>query len=143
MSDKILRANCDLRVAALIHALAHIELNAVNLALDIIWRFPGLPNQFYLDWMSVAKEEAQHFQLLEAHLNRLGYRYGDFSAHNGLWEMAEKTRGDALARLALVPRSLEARGLDASPLVREKLISISDKSGEAGFAEEEIAELPL
>lgn len=120
--------------AALIHALAHIELNAVDLALDIIWRFPGLPEQFYVDWLAVAKDEARHFRLLEDHLIKIGFGYGDFSAHNGLWEMAEKTKGDPLARLALVPRTLEARGLDASPLVREKLISIADQPGAAILA---------
>jgi uncharacterized ferritin-like protein (DUF455 family) len=117
--------------AGLIHALAHIELNAVDLALDILWRFPGLPQPFYREWLSVAKDEARHYRLLEDHLNRLGFNYGDFNAHNGLWEMAERTKGDLLARLALVPRTLEARGLDASPLVREKLISINDRAGAA------------
>ena len=117
--------------AALIHALAHIELNAVDLALDIIWRYPGMPQSFYTDWLAVAKDEARHYRLLADHLNLLGFQYGDFSAHNGLWEMAEKTKMDLLARLALVPRTLEARGLDASPLVREKLISIADQAGAA------------
>lgn len=117
--------------AALIHSLAHIELNAVNLALDILWRFAALPPAFYTDWLKVAVDEARHFSLLSDHLNRLGYRYGDFSAHHGLWEMAERTKADLLARLALVPRTLEARGLDASPLVRDKLISIADQRGAA------------
>lgn len=115
--------------AALIHALAHIESNAIDLALDVLWRFPGLPEAFYLDWWQVAREEALHFSLLQAHLTSLGYAYGDFPAHNGLWEMAEKTRGDLLARLALVPRTLEARGLDASPAIRNKLVSVGDKRG--------------
>jgi len=96
--------------AILIHSLAHIEFNAVNLALDAIWRFPGQPRDYYLDWLRVAREEAYHFSLLNRHLGALGHAYGDFPAHNGLWEMAEKTRGDLLARLALVPRTLEARG---------------------------------
>lgn len=120
--------------AALVHALAHIELNAVDLALDIIWRFPGMPERFYTDWLAVAKDEARHYRLLADHLSHIGFKYGDFSAHNGLWEMAEKTKMDLLARLALVPRTLEARGLDASPLVREKLISISDQPGAAILA---------
>jgi uncharacterized ferritin-like protein (DUF455 family) len=115
--------------AALIHALAHIELNAVDLALDIVWRFPGMPATFYAAWISVAKDESRHFQLLHTHLKTLGYGYGDFPAHNGLWEMAEKTRGDLLARLALVPRTLEARGLDASPAIRKKLMSVGDEQG--------------
>ena len=89
--------------AGLIHALAHIEANAINLALDVIWRFGGMPVRFYLDWLEVAREEALHFQLLAGHLKTLGFDYGDFPAHDGLWEMAEKTRSDLLARLALVP----------------------------------------
>ncbi len=115
--------------AALIHALAHIESNAIDLALDVLWRFPGMPEAFYLDWWKVAREEALHFSLLQAHLASLGYAYGDFPAHNGLWEMAAKTSGDLLARLALVPRTLEARGLDASPAIRNKLVSVGDKRG--------------
>lgn len=115
--------------AALIHALAHIELNAIDLAADIVWRFAGRPMQFYRDWISVAREEAMHFQLLRAHLQSHGFDYGDFPAHNGLWEMAEKTKGDLLARLALVPRTLEARGLDASPAVKDKLIGAGDTRG--------------
>jgi len=115
--------------AALIHALSHIELNAVDLALDLVWRFEGLPVTFYAEWVSVARDEARHFQLLHAHLNTLGYAYGDFPAHHGLWEMAEKTKHDLLARLALVPRTLEARGLDASPAIKEKLLSVGDEEG--------------
>lgn len=115
--------------ASLIHALTHIESNAIDLALDVIWRFDGMPKHFYLDWLQVAREEALHFQLLSAHLNGIGFDYGDFPAHNGLWEMAERTRGDLLARLALVPRTLEARGLDASPAIKNKLISVGDRQG--------------
>jgi uncharacterized ferritin-like protein (DUF455 family) len=117
--------------AALIHALAHIEFNAVNLALDIMWRFPGMPQAFYRDWLRVAQEEALHFSLLNKHLATLGYAYGDFPAHNGLWEMAEKTRGDLPARLTLVPRILEARGLDAAPQIRDKLAAVGDDAGAA------------
>lgn len=117
--------------AVLFHALAHIEFNAINLALDVVWRFPGMPQAFYHDWLHVAREEAYHFELLNNHLGTLGHTYGDFPAHNGLWEMAEKTRDDLLARLALVPRTLEARGLDASPLIRDKLNSAGDKAGGA------------
>jgi len=112
--------------AALIHALAHIELNAIDLACDAVWRFAGLPDAFYRDWALVAQEEALHFMLLREHLRSLGYDYGDFPAHNGLWEMAEKTSGDLLARLALVPRTLEARGLDASPPIKAKLVGAGD-----------------
>ena len=115
--------------ASLIHALAHIEANAVNLALDVIWRFGGMPELFYTDWLQVAREEALHFQLLHGHLTSMGFDYGDFPAHDGLWEMAEKTSNDLLARLALVPRTLEARGLDASIPIRNKLISVGDRAG--------------
>lgn len=108
--------------AALIHAICHIEFNAINLALDAIWRFPGLPEAYYRDWLRVAVEEAQHFQLLHALLQaQLGHRYGDFDAHDGLWEMCEKTAGDVTARMALVPRTLEARGLDATPPMQRRL----------------------
>ncbi len=113
--------------AALIHALAHIELNAIDLALDITWRFPDMPEEFYRQWMGVAQEEALHFELLRDHLRSLGFDYGDFPAHNTLWEMAEKTRHDLLARLALVPRTLEARGLDASLPIKAKLTGAGDR----------------
>jgi uncharacterized ferritin-like protein (DUF455 family) len=114
---------------ALFHALAHIELNAIDLALDLLWRFPDLPDVFYREWASVARDEALHFQLLTGRLQSSGYAYGDFPAHNGLWDMAERTRHDLLARLALVPRTLEARGLDASPAIREKLLGVGDREG--------------
>lgn len=117
--------------AALVHALAHIEFNAINLALDIVWRFAGMPVDFYRQWFEVAKEEALHFFLLNQHLQSLGYQYGDFPAHDGLWEMSERTQDDVLARIALVPRTLEARGLDASPAVRHKLASGGDPKGAA------------
>lgn len=112
--------------AAMIHALAHIEFNAINLALDAVWRFAGMPDEYYTDWLRVAEEEALHFTLLSEHLRTLGFHYGDFAAHNSLWDMAEKTKGDVLARMALVPRTLEARGLDASPPVRAKLAQAGD-----------------
>jgi len=112
--------------AMLVHALAHIEFNAINLALDAIWRFPGMPVSYYTDWLRVADEEALHFSLLAAHLGRLGYSYGDFPGHDSLWEMVEKTRGDVVARMALVPRTLEARGLDAIPPLRAKLAQAGD-----------------
>ncbi len=112
--------------AVLIHALAHIEFNAINLALDALWRFPSMPRQYYADWLLVAAEEALHFSLLAAHLQTLGCTYGDFPAHNSLWNMVEKTQGDVLARIALVPRTMEARGLDASPPVRAKLAQAGD-----------------
>ena len=113
--------------ATLLHAVAHIELNAIHLALDAVWRFPGLPTTFYRDWMRVAQDEARHFGLLVGHLRTLGAAYGDFPAHNALWEMADRTRGDVLARMALVPRTLEARGLDATPAMRAKLAQAGDQ----------------
>ncbi len=117
--------------AVLIHALAHIELNAIDLGLDIVWRFADMPEQFYRDWIKIAQEEARHFRLLTEHLHGLGYRYGDFPAHNGLWEMADKTSQDLLARLALVPRTLEARGLDAAGPIRDKLQQVGDRRAAA------------
>lgn len=117
--------------AALIHALAHIEFNAINLALDAVWRFGAMPRGFYGDWLQVAAEEALHFSLLAAHLRTLGFAYGDFSAHGSLWEMAEKTACDITARMALVPRTLEARGLDATPAVRAKLAQVGDHDAAA------------
>ena len=108
-------------LAALLHAVCHIEFNAINLALDAVWRFAGMPQDFYRDWLRVADEEATHFGLLRAHLNSLGHDYGDFPAHDGLWEMCVKTQHDVTARMALVPRTLEARGLDATPLIQARL----------------------
>ena len=117
--------------AALIHAIAHIELNAIDLALDIVWRFAGMPDEFYRQWVGVAKQEAYHFTLLRDHIRSMGFEYGDFPAHNALWEMAEKTKDDVLARVALVPRTLETRGLDASPPIRAKLVKAGDhRAGE-------------
>lgn len=112
--------------AALLHALAHIEFNAINLALDAIWRFTDMPKSYYLDWLKVAAEEAHHFLLLNTHLAGLGFQYGDFTGHNSLWEMVDRTKGDVLARMALVPRTMEARGLDASPALRNKLAQAGD-----------------
>ena len=108
-------------LAALLHAVTHIEFNAINLALDAIWRFDDMPRNYYLDWITVAAEEAHHFSLLRAHMQSMGYDYGDFPAHTGLWDMTEKTKSDVLARMALVPRTLEARGLDATPPMQAKL----------------------
>lgn len=113
--------------AALIHSLAHIEFNAINLALDAVYRFRGLPVEFYGDWLRVAAEEARHFTLLRDHLRTLGYDYGDFSAHNGLWETALKTAHDPLVRMALVPRLLEARGLDVTPAISARLAGSGDR----------------
>lgn len=112
--------------AALLHAVAHIEFNAINLALDAVWRFAGMPEAYYRDWLRVASEEALHFGLLHEHLQALGHVYGDFDAHDGLWAMTERTAGDIVARMALVPRTLEARGLDAAPPMRAKLARAGD-----------------
>jgi uncharacterized ferritin-like protein (DUF455 family) len=112
--------------AALIHALCHIEFNAINLALDAVYRFRDLPQDFYRDWLQVAREEAYHFGLLAQHLTTLGYAYGDFPAHNGLWEMALQTDHDVMVRMALVPRVMEARGLDVTPSIIEKLTMAKD-----------------
>ncbi len=107
--------------AALVHAVTHIEFNAINLALDAVYRFRDMPRQYYLDWLSVAADEARHFQLLATRLQSMGFSYGDFPAHNGLWEMAQRTADDCMKRMALVPRVLEARGLDVTPGMIERL----------------------
>ena len=117
--------------AVLLHALAHIEFNAINLALDALWRFAGMPAAYYTDWMQVAAEEALHFSLLADHLATQGFAYGDFDGHDSLWDLAEKTRHDVLARIALVPRTMEARGLDASPPMRAKLAQAGDHAAAA------------
>ncbi len=112
--------------AALLHAVAHIEFNAIDLALDACWRFDGMPAAYYRDWLRVADEEALHFSLVREHLQSLGHDYGDFDAHDGLWSMAMRTRHDVLARMALVPRTLEARGLDATPPMQARLRKAGD-----------------
>ena len=111
---------------ALIHAIAHIEFNAINLALDAMYRFQDMPDDYYKDWMQVAFEEAQHFTMLSKRLQSLACEYGDFDAHNGLWEMALKTQHSVIARMALVPRVLEARGLDVTPGMIKRLQSHGD-----------------
>jgi uncharacterized ferritin-like protein (DUF455 family) len=111
-------------LAALVHSVCHIEFNAINLALDATWRFSGLPKQYYLDWVRVAYEESTHFEMLQNLLQEMGYQYGDFDAHDGLWEMCQKTSHDPVARMALVPRILEARGLDATPQIQAKLQAV-------------------
>jgi uncharacterized ferritin-like protein (DUF455 family) len=112
-------------LAALLHAIAHIEFNAINLALDAAWRFDAMPREFHLDWVRVAGEEALHFTLLREQLASLGHAYGDFAAHDNLWSMCEKTKDDIAARMALVPRTLEARGLDATPQIQHKLRQVN------------------
>ncbi|MFA5982781.1 MAG: ferritin-like domain-containing protein [Methylococcaceae bacterium] len=112
--------------AAFFHAIAHVEFVAIYLAWDIIYRFRGLPESFYLDWLRVADEEAQHFSLLSQHLLALGVSYGDLPAHSGLWEHATDTADNLLARLAMVPRCMEARGLDVTPALINKFIQLND-----------------
>lgn len=113
--------------AALVHAVAHIEFNAINLACDAIYRFRQMPDLYYRDWARVAAEEANHFSLLNSRLGQLGYAYGDFPAHSGLWDLAVKTATDPLLRMALVPRVMEARGLDVTPGMMERFASIGDQ----------------
>ena len=112
--------------AALVHAVAHIEFNAINLAWDAVYRFRGLPDDYYRDWAGVAADEARHYALLSARLAELGHAYGDFDAHDGLWQMAEATADSVLARMALVPRVLEARGLDVTPGMILRLRAVAD-----------------
>ena len=114
--------------ARLLHAIVHIEFSAINLALDHAARFRGMPQAYYADWIGVAAEEAEHFTMLRRRLNELGHDYGDFPAHGGLWEMAEKTAGDVLDLMALVPRLLEARGLDATPPIQRRLEQAGDEA---------------
>lgn len=113
--------------ATMLHAIAHIEFNAIHLALDAVYRFRGLPRDFYAGWLTVAREEAEHFALVCAHLETAyGKRYGDYPAHNGLWELAQQTAGDLLPRMALVPRLMEARGLDVTPGIMAKFQAAGD-----------------
>lgn len=112
--------------AALVHAVAHIEFNAINLAWDAVYRFRGMPDDYYRDWASCANDEARHFAMLSQRLAELDHSYGDFDAHDGLWQMAEKTAGSDTARMALVPRVLEARGLDVTPGMIERLRHLGD-----------------
>jgi len=114
--------------AALLHAIAHIEFNAIDLAWDAVYRFREMPREFYDDWVQVAFEEAYHFGLVHQRLQDTGYQYGDFDAHNGLWDMATKTAHDILVRMALVPRFLEARGLDVTPGIIRKLENTGDQA---------------
>jgi len=114
--------------AGLLHAITHIEFTAINLALDHAARFRGLPEAYYADWIGVAAEEAEHFLLLRQRLQDCGHDYGDFPAHGGLWAMAERTADDPLIRMALIPRLLEARGLDATPPIQRRLEAAGDET---------------
>jgi len=113
--------------AAMLHAIAHIEFNAINLALDAVVRFQQMPEPFRADWLKVAEEEVYHFRLVRGRLRELGHDYGDFPAHNGLWELAQETAADPLLRMALVPRVMEARGLDVTPGIMEKFRAAGDQ----------------
>ncbi|KAA0449305.1 MAG: ferritin-like domain-containing protein [Candidatus Thioglobus sp.] len=122
-ADMPARDNSDIGFIASIHAICHIEFNAINLALDAVYRFQNMPDKFYQDWIKVAFEESKHFSMLNNYLLELGYQYGDFAGHNGLWKMTTDTDYDVLARMALVPRVLEAKGLDATPKIQKRFRS--------------------
>lgn len=123
------RAGTEANRVALIHALAHIEFAAIDLAFDLVGRFGGeFPRAFADQWMKVGAEEAMHFALLDRRLRALGARYGDLPAHGGLWEAAEKTADDALARIAVVPMVLEARGLDVTPATLARFEAAGDET---------------
>ena len=132
--------------AALIHAIAHIEFNAINLGLDAAYRYRGMPAAYYEDWLSMAADESRHFEMLNARLADFGHTYGDFDAHDGLWEMAVKTAHDPMIRMALVPRVLEARGLDVTPAMIDKLGRVGDTQTQAIFEqilEEEVPHVEI
>jgi uncharacterized ferritin-like protein (DUF455 family) len=118
---------------ALLHAVAHIELNAIDLAWDIVARFadPAMPHEFFDDWVRVGDDEAKHFLLLAGRLEALGAAYGDLPAHDGLWQAAHATRHDLLARLAIVPLVLEARGLDVTPAMIARFERLGDAESAA------------
>ena len=111
---------------SLLHAIAHIEFNAINLAWDAIYRFQDMPEEYYWDWLKIAGEETNHFMLLRSHLNSGNFEYGDFDAHDGLWDMAKHTANDVLDRMAIIPRVLEARGLDVTPAMIKKFSHIGE-----------------
>lgn len=118
-------------VAAFFHAIAHVEFVAIYLAWDILYRFRSMPEQFYQDWLRVADEEAQHFSLIRTHLQAMRLDYGDLPAHSGLWDHAKDTADDLPGRLAMVPRCMEARGLDVTPTLIEKFRLLEDDAGVA------------
>lgn len=125
------KLNSESGKAAFFHALTHIEFIAIYLAWDIVYRFRGLPEQFYRDWLHVADEESRHFTMLREHMLSMGVDYGDLPAHRGLWDHASDTAGNLLARLALIPRCLEARGLDVTPPMIEKFRQMGDQASVA------------
>jgi len=111
---------------ALLHAVAHIEFSAINLALDAIYRFRHMPAAYYADWLRVAAEECYHFSLIRHQLRNMGSDYGALTAHNGLWDVAVYSASDVLKRMALVPRVLEARGLDVTPGMIQRVTDVGD-----------------
>lgn len=113
---------------AMAHAFAHIEFNAINIALDAVYRFDHMPADYYRDWLRVAAEEAKHFLLLDDYLAQHDCAYGNFPAHNSLWETVCATDHDVMIRMALVPRVLEARGLDVTPAIADKLRQVGDEA---------------
>lgn len=118
-------------IAAFFHAIAHVEFVAIYLAWDMLYRFRGMPEQFYQDWLRIADEEASHFELIRTHLAAMAVNYGDLPAHGGLWDHARDTAGDLLARLAMVPRCMEARGLDVTPAIIAKFRHLGDDASVA------------
>jgi uncharacterized ferritin-like protein (DUF455 family) len=121
----------DAGIKAFFHAIAHIEFTAIYLAWDMLYRYRCMPRQFYQDWLQVADEEALHFAMIRDRLRTMAIDYGDLPAHRGLWELAENTAGDILARLALVPRYMEAHGLDVTPPMIDKFSQSGDQHGVA------------
>ena len=113
--------------ACFLHAIAHIEFNAINMALDAVYRFGGLPDAYYRDWLEVTLDEARHHAMLKDRLEELGYRYGDFPAHNGLWDVACRTAHDLVSRMAMVPCVMEARGLDVTPGMIRRFREVGDE----------------
>ena len=108
-------------LATLIHAITHIEYSAIDLALDAVYRFPQMPMAYKIDWLVVAEDEVRHFKMLNDMLESLGYKYGDFPVHCGLFDVAEHTAHSVLDRMAIVPRYYEASGLDVNPQIVKKL----------------------
>jgi uncharacterized ferritin-like protein (DUF455 family) len=108
-------------MAALVHAIAHIEYSAIDLALDAVYHFGSMPIEYKIDWLEVAADEIRHFAMLEALLSDLGYKYGDFPVHSGLFDIAKQTAHSPLDRMAVVPRYFEASGLDVNPQIIKKL----------------------
>jgi uncharacterized ferritin-like protein (DUF455 family) len=108
-------------LAVLVHAIAHIEYSAIDLALDAVYRYTSMPKEYYIDWLEVASDEIRHFKMLESLLHELGFVYGDFPVYSGLFDAGKNTRENILDRMAIVPRYFEASGLDVSPQIIKKL----------------------